>query len=77
MLLRNCWGVGYGTEILRCLLSYAKSLGLKVVTARIHRENARSWSLLLRAGFQPVGEMPGREIRPGVFRDCIRFQATL
>jgi len=77
MLLRKFWGLGFGGEVIRCLLSRAKSLALKRVTARIHCENVRSKLLLLRAGFQIVDEMPGYEIRPGVFRDCLRLESQL
>ena len=77
MLLRKFWELGFGGEVIRCLLSRAKSLGLKRVTARIHCENVRSKLLLLRAGFQIVDEMPGYEIRPGVFRDCLRLESQL
>ena len=75
MLLRKFWGVGLGSEIVRCLLSHAQSLGLKSVTARIHSGNLRSRRLLLSAGFEIVDEMPGYQVRPGVFRDCLRLEA--
>jgi ribosomal-protein-alanine N-acetyltransferase len=77
MLLRRCWGSGFGSEAVRCLLSYARSIGLRVVTARIHHQNTRSRSLLLRTGFQFVDDLPRYEIRPGVFRDCVRFEIKL
>jgi RimJ/RimL family protein N-acetyltransferase len=77
MLLREFWGVGFGSEVVSCLLEHARSLGLRLVTARIHIGNTRSRMLLLRAGFQPVAVIPNYEIRPGVFRDCVRLEATL
>ena len=77
MLVRRFWGLGFGGEIVRCLLSAAQSLSLKTVTARIHSENARSRRLLLNAGFRIVEEMPLHEIRPGVFRDCVRLERAL
>jgi ribosomal-protein-alanine N-acetyltransferase len=77
MLLRKFWSLGFGREVVSCLLTHAKALGLKLVTARIHCENARSRILLLRTGFQLVEVIPNHEIRPGVFRDCTRFEATL
>jgi ribosomal-protein-alanine N-acetyltransferase len=77
MLLPQCWGVGLGGEVVVCLLGYAKSLGLRGVTARIHAENARSKKLLLRTGFQLVEDLPRYEIRPGVFRDCVRLGVRL
>lgn len=77
MLLRKFWGLGFGCEIVQCLLAYANSLGLRSVTARIHSANTRSRMLLLRTGFQLVEEMRSYEIRMGVFRDCLRFEIKL
>ena len=77
MLVRRHWGVGFGGEIVRCLMEVAKSVGLKLVTARIHSGNARSRSLLLRTGFQLVQVVSNYEIRPGMFRECLRFEGTL
>ena len=77
MLLRKFWGVGFGNEVVGCLLAFAKSLSLKLVTARIHVGNTRSQRLLLRTGFRLVEVLSNYEIRPGVFRDCLHFEATL
>lgn len=77
MLLRKCWRMGFGKEVVYCLLTQAKALGLKFVTARIHCGNTRSQILLVRMGFQLVDVMPNHEIRPGVFRDCARFEGSL
>jgi ribosomal-protein-alanine N-acetyltransferase len=77
MLLRSFWGLGFGTEVVGCLLEFAKSLGLKRVTARIHAGNTRSETLLLRTGFHLVEVISNYEIRLGVFRDCLRFETTL
>ena len=77
MLLPSFWGLGFGNEVVGRLLEFARSLGLKSVTARIHAGNTRSERLLLRTGFQLVEVISHYEIRPGVFRDCLRFEATL
>ena len=77
MLLRKYWGLGLGNEVVSCLLEFAKSFALKLVTARIHAGNARSQRLLLRMGFQLIQVTRDFEIRPGTFRDCLRFEATL
>src|SRR5271168_1327980 len=39
MVLRKFWGLGFGSEVISCLLTHAKTLGLKLVTARIHCGN--------------------------------------
>lgn len=77
MLLRKFWGHGLGSEVVRSLLLYAKAIGLKFVTARLHSGNQRSQQLLLKSGFQIVDRLPQYEIRPGVFRDCLRFKCNL
>ena len=77
MIARRFWGQGFGLEIVNFLLGQAGALGLNIITARIHRENARSRRLLRRAGFCLTEELPGYEIRPGTFRDCERFEARL
>jgi len=77
MLVRNHWGVGFGAEVVSCLMEFAKSVGLKLITARIHCGNARSRLLLLRMGFQLVQVVSNHHIRPGMFRDCLRLEATL
>ena len=77
MLVRRFWGLGFGSEAARCLLSRAKSLGLKTVSARIHSTNRRSEALLSKLGFEIVAAMPRYEIRPGVFRDCLRLECKL
>ena len=59
-------------------MEFAKSAGgLKLITARIHCGNARSRMLLLRMGFHLVQVISNHEIRPGMFRDCLRFEAML
>jgi RimJ/RimL family protein N-acetyltransferase len=77
LLARKQWGLGFGGEVVRGLLEFAKSRGVTLVTARIHEGNARSQRLLVRAGFRLVQAIPQCEIRPGVFRDCLRFEAAL
>jgi RimJ/RimL family protein N-acetyltransferase len=77
MLLRKLWGLGLGGEVIRCLLSQARSLGFRSLTARIQSGNLRSQQLLISAGFEIVGETTGYEIRPGVFRDCLRLECRL
>ena len=77
MLVRRHWGVGFGGEVVSCLMEFAKSAGLKLITARIHCGNARSRMLLLRMGFHLVQVISNHEIRPGMFRDCLRFEAML
>jgi [ribosomal protein S5]-alanine N-acetyltransferase len=77
LLVRRFWGIGLGGEAVAWVLQQAKAMGLKTVCARIHGANHRSARLLERAGFKLEGTAPGIEIRPGVFRDCKRFEIML
>jgi ribosomal-protein-alanine N-acetyltransferase len=77
IIAREFWGLGFGSEVGRCLLSRAKAIGLQTITARIHSGNTRSELLLSKLGFEIVEEMPRYEIRPGTFRDCLRLEYKL
>jgi len=77
MLVRAFWGRGFGNEVVQSLLSCARAIDLKLLTARIHSENQRSQHLLSKSGFQVIDKLPRYEIRPGVFRDCVRLQCIL
>lgn len=50
------WHKGYGTEILKGLIGYAKQLGLKDLKAEVIIENKASFRLLKNAGFTIVEE---------------------
>ena len=77
IIARDFWGLGFGSEVGRCLLSRAKAIGLKTISARIHAANTRSELLLSKLGFEIVEQMPQYEIRPGTFRDCLRLEYKL
>ena len=47
---------GFGTEALRLLVDYAKSLGLRELYATIHPENIASIKLFSKEGFVGCGE---------------------
>lgn len=44
-------GLGYGSEALRLMVDYARSIGLRVLRARVLSENAISRQMFLSAGF--------------------------
>ena len=77
MLERRFWGAGLAREAVACLMEHARSLGLKTITARIHSGNHRSAHLLQYCGFVEVETLPDYEIRPGVYRDCKRYEVNL
>ncbi len=77
MLARRFWGLVLAQEVVACLLEQARTLGLESVHARIHSENDRSRRLLERMGFIEVEEVSQYEIRPGIYRNCSRFEVLL
>ena len=44
-------GLGYGSEALRLMVNYARSIGLRVLRARVLTENKISRQMFLSAGF--------------------------
>ena len=70
-------GRGLAQEAVERILGYARDIGLKYVYARVHDRNERSIRLLDRLGFSEAKAMPQLEIRPGVFRDCRRYNKQL
>ena len=77
LFVRRYWGLGLAHDAVGCILEHARTLCLKSVRARVHRGNERSERLLRRAGFTAVEAIPQFEIRPGVYRDCERFEILL
>jgi [ribosomal protein S5]-alanine N-acetyltransferase len=77
MLARRVWGRGLGREAVMGLVETARDMGLKLLWARVHSDNERSVRLLLRVGFTELAPLPNFEIRPGIRRDCRRFELQL
>lgn len=49
---RNCWGMGYGTELLGGLMEWAQHvLGIRELRATVYADNAASIAMLRRRGF--------------------------
>jgi ribosomal-protein-alanine N-acetyltransferase len=77
LIVRRLWDQGLAHEAVACLLQYAHESGLKSAHARIHSGNERSERLLKRTGFRLIEEIPDYEIRPGIHRNCKRFEIAL
>ena len=77
MIERKFWGLSLANEAIACILDEARSRGVIVVRARIHRENERSARLLVRAGFTEVPGVADVEVQPGLYRTCRRFEVAL
>lgn len=54
---REYWGMGYASEVLSAILSYAREeLDVTNIVAHVHHENDRSKKLLMKLGFEFVKE---------------------
>jgi RimJ/RimL family protein N-acetyltransferase len=56
------------------ILEAAPGLGVRVVRARIHEDNARSARLLASLDFRRCEVLSDFTIRPGVTRTCVMFE---
>lgn len=54
---RQHWGNGYATEAVRALLTLARTLGHRRLTAHHFTDNAASARVLAKVGFAPTGEV--------------------
>ena len=77
LLARRFWGLGLGQEAVMGLVDRARDLGLKLLWAHVHSDNERSVRLLARLGFREIASFHNFEVRPGVRRDCCRFELRL
>ena len=77
MLGREAWGMGYASEAMQSVLSYAATQGLRRLMARNQLGNHRSEILLQKLGFVEEGMLRGHVLRDGERRDCRLFGLLL
>ncbi len=53
---KKYWRNGYGTEIARGMVDYAKAHGANKVTVRVNKDNTASNAIVRKIGFEVVGE---------------------
>ena len=53
---KKYWRNGYGTEIARGMVEYARDHGASKVTVRVNRDNAASNAIVRKIGFEVIGE---------------------
>ncbi len=59
-IARDHWGRGFATEAARAVLSLARTLGHRLVTAGHFTDNPASGRVLSKIGFKPTGEVRPR-----------------
>ena len=57
-VLREYWGLGLATAILRALIDAAPSMGYAQIELSVVSENARALNLYRRLGFREMGRIP-------------------
>jgi RimJ/RimL family protein N-acetyltransferase len=69
---KDCWGRGYGTEVIRLMVDHAfATLNLHRVWLRVNDNNERAYRCYLRAGFQKEGVLRQEYYREGRYWDVI------
>ena len=66
VLAADSWGRGYATEALMALLELAPQLGLELLHASVHPDNAASCRVLEKCGFAIAPEAAGTAIYPNL-----------
>jgi len=53
---KDYWGNGYAVEMVHALIAFARTLGIKSITAPVAKENKASNRVMEKCGFAIVGE---------------------
>jgi RimJ/RimL family protein N-acetyltransferase len=70
--VRELWGQGYGTDMIRTRTRYAFGvLGLRVLWSEVMDGNVGSLRALLKNGYRECGRLPEMHWKRGAFRDKI------
>lgn len=59
-IIKDYWGYGIGQMVIEELLTFAKKVGLRVITLEVVVENKRAVSLYQKFGFEIKGELTDR-----------------
>jgi len=54
-VLRDCWGMGIGSELVRKLIDFSRGAGIATVSLEVRSDNARAISLYEKFGFKKLG----------------------
>lgn len=55
-VLREFWGRGIGSELMRRMIDFAKSVGIEILYLEVRADNERAVSLYKKFGFSLIGE---------------------
>lgn len=68
-ILKNYWGQGIGSALLAQMESFAKSVGVTRIEARVRRSNERGVSLYRKSGYEIEGRRKKAAMINGSFED--------
>ena len=68
---RNYRDIGIGMELLKGLISQAKTLGLAILTLSVFASNKRAIHIYEKAGFTEIGRVPHGFLKDGQYIDEI------
>jgi RimJ/RimL family protein N-acetyltransferase len=71
------WGAGYATEAVRAIVDEARRRDLRAVVARVFQNNSASIRVLLRCGFEYVGEGEIYSVANGGMVPTFRYRLDL
>ena len=71
------WGAGYATEAVRAIIDEARRRDLRAVVARVFQSNSASIRVLIRCGFEYVGEGEIYSIANGGMVPTFRYRIDL
>ena len=56
ILDKNFWNKGFASEGARCVLEFAKSLGVKTMIAQCDADNIGSWRVMEKVGMKKISD---------------------
>ena len=76
-VLRNYWGQGIGTALMKMMLEFCRKSGVRVVSLECRADNERAIGLYRKFGFYPVGTMRDYFKIKGRFYDALLMELII
>ena len=54
-VLRDYWGSGIGSELMRRLIDFSRSVGIEIISLEVRADNERAKALYKKFGFETIG----------------------
>ncbi len=73
-VLKEYWGKGIGSELLRCMITWARETGvIRKINLKVRSDNRRAIRLYEKFGFTAVGTITREFFMDGEFYDCLQM----